>query len=213
MIGEVVLPCINEIRNGWDDLWQVLNGLVEPDSDAAEEFLLDAERHFRRATSEVFEAVLIVRLGELCEILQSLRDNREYRVVKSRYYSALQAAFDRGRVALSNTKDSKHHTPQAATAAAKSGIAVVQGAIDAFMEKVGAFDLADEVRKISRGQERDRKSQVKLVALQIIVAVVLLLLGLAIGRAMDVVWPSDTPNPSGMVAPDRPTSQTTAPSP
>ena len=195
LIGEVVLPCINEIRNGWDDLWQVLSGSVEPESETANEFLLDAERHFKRATSEVFEAVLIVRLDELCSILQSLLTDREYRIVKSRYYEALQTAFDRGRVALSNAKDSKHQTPDAAIKEAKTGIAVVQATIGAFMEKVGEFDLADEVSRIRHGQEVDRVSHRKSVVYQTIVAVILLLAGLAIGRMFDGWWPRQTAHP------------------
>lgn len=190
LIGEVIIPCVNEIRNGWDDVWQVMNGLVPPDSDAARDFLLDAERHFKRASSEVFEAVLIVRLDELCSILQSLRTDREFRIVKSRYYSALLSAFDRGRVALTNSKDNKHQTPDAATLAAKGGIAIVQAAIDAFMRKVGEFDLADEVRKLRLGQDADRVSQRRSVLLQVVVAIVLVVVSLWAGRAIEQYWPT-----------------------
>jgi hypothetical protein len=200
LIGEIIVPCVNEIRNGWDDVWQVLNGLTPSDSDAANDFLLDAERHFKRATSEVFEAVLLVRLDELCSILQSLRTDREFRIVKSRYYSALMAAFDRGRVALMRSKDTKHQTPDAATLAAKGGIAIVQTAIVAFMKKVGQFDLADEVHKIRIGQDADRASQRRSVALQIMVAILLVLISLWAGRAIEQHWPAHQTTASGPVS-------------
>lgn len=185
LIGEIVLPCVNEIRNGWDDMWQVLNGLVPPDAAGAADFLLDAERHFKRATSEVFEAVLIVRLDELRAILQSLRDDSEFRIVRSRYYSALRSAFDRGRTALANAKDAKHQTPDTATQEAKSGIAIVQGAIEAFMAKVGEFDLAQEVRTILQGQRRDRMTTRNWVIIQVVVAIILFILGIAAAK----LWP------------------------
>jgi len=209
LIGEVILPCVNEIRNGWDDVWQILNGLASPGSEAAKGFLADAGRHFRRATSEVFEAVLIVRLSELCDILQSLRDSKEYRVVKSRYYAALQNAFDRGRVALANAKDSKHQTPDTATQAAKEGIALVQSAIDAFMLKVGEFDLAQEVRKISDGQKKDRHFSLKALLLQIALAFALFFLSFFLGRASSPA--SSVLNSTSQTAPNHSTEPATKP--
>ena len=68
--GNILLPSINEIRNGWDDIYQVLNQCVKPNE--YNNYLHDARRHFRRTRSEVWEGILLIYLGELRTILNSL---------------------------------------------------------------------------------------------------------------------------------------------
>ena len=75
LVGEFVFPCFTALLD-------------------------EAQRHFRRARSEVFEAILITRLDTLREILDSLRRDPQFRIAKATHYDALQQAFDRGRVSL-----------------------------------------------------------------------------------------------------------------
>lgn len=167
----IVLPSVNEIRNGFDDIFSVLARAV-PEHEFSHR-LADATRHFRRARSEVWEAVLLVQLETLKTILDSLQSDPKERLAKAIHYSSLSAAFDHGRVALSRAKETKHSSPDEAMAEAKGGITKVRSAITAFMEKAGHFSVADAIRDlhidVSRGQVAGSRQYVVQIGLSILI--------------------------------------------
>jgi hypothetical protein len=147
--------------------------------------LEEASRHFRRARSEVWEAVLLRRLDALREILNSLRKEPQFRIAKAEHYMGLQEAFDRGIVAGCRAREAKATNPDRAVQEAKKGIGYVQFAIDAFMKKAGEFELASEVRSLSHSQRRllaEAATGTRLAWLQIFLALVLFVGGILFQR-------------------------------
>lgn len=152
-------PAANELRNGLHDLIRVLASKDMRDHDV-EPLLAEVKRHFRRARSEVFEAVLLTRLDVLSVILDSLRKDPQYRHAKAQHYPALQEAFDRGRVEGGRAREAKWNDPDAASKSAKTAIAIVDSTVAAFMMKAGDFELAEAVHGLQDGQEALSEGQV-----------------------------------------------------
>ncbi|MCH7726444.1 MAG: hypothetical protein IH991_08210 [Planctomycetes bacterium] len=148
LVDSFIWPAANEIRNGWDDLAKVLGRWTSEDN--YESKLVEAKRHFQRCRSEVYEYVLLTRLSALRTILDSLKKDPDYRVARAKHHSALSEAFDRGCVANRRAREMKDSSPDRAILEAKTGISLVQMAVDAFMEHAGDFELADRVVGIKR---------------------------------------------------------------
>ncbi|MCC6230518.1 MAG: hypothetical protein IT432_14990 [Phycisphaerales bacterium] len=142
-----VQPVANELRNGLDDVARAIAGLTPPGNGDA--MLDDALRHFRRARSEAYEAILLFYLATIADVLLSLRADPRARVIQAKYYQALDEAHNRGYVALVKAKDTKTDQPEAARAECKEAIGIVVEAMRAFMKCEGEFVMAHEIRTIS----------------------------------------------------------------